>query len=313
MGIFYPANLDKIVHISQNGTLYQLDSFWKMTAIYDKLKEKYSITVVDTQQANKELFLHFHSHEFVEALLSGKQREKYIESCGVFWQPWLPIVMANRANATLQAVQSLLAGKSLSILISDAGHHTTPHQAFGFGPINSLGIALYSLQKELADKKVAILDLDTHRSNGFSFIEMPNVRLYDLWNQALEKWPVNTKNPNYVSREVHSVTDYIDRLNEVFHDIRVFDPDILIYYSGADVLETDRMHGIPGITEEVFLQREARVVAFAKEIGTKLMISIGGGYVHYIGGEKDIQKSRKKLVSYHLYTIKEAIKAYSLQ
>lgn len=298
------------MHISKDGRVYQLDSFWKMQAIYERLRKIYPIEVIDSDRVDSKLLLNFHTAEFVDSLLTGQGREKYIESCGVFWQPWLPVVMTNRAKATVQSIRNLIEGDTASILLSDGGHHTTPSQAFGFGPINSLGIALYELRKELSNKKIVILDLDTHRSNGFSFIELPNLRLYDLWNQALPKWPINIESNNYYSYEVHDSDSYQSSLNDVLEEIRQYSPQIIVYYSGTDVLETDRMHGIPGFSEKLFRAREDKVIRFANEIGSKLLLAIGGGYVNY-NDVDTISASKQALVENHLYTVLNVANRFS--
>lgn len=308
MGIYFPTEVNKILHISKNGQIYQLDSFWKMAQIYNKLISLgYKISEVShdiTKNVPKDFFLKFHTPEFVESLFTGKNREFHIESCGVFWQPILIPAMYNRALAVNQALENILNGSKSEVVIADGGHHTTPNNAYGFGPINPVGISIKNLSESLKDKKIVILDLDVHQGNGFSFIEHDNVRIYDIWAKNLEKWEVLDSNSNYFSFKVSDYSSWEDRYQNILKEIVDFKPDILIYYAGVDVLDSDRMGGISGFTEEKLLTREKSVFTFCRENNISTLLTLGGGYIDY---KKDnIDFEREKLVNYHIQTIESS-------
>ncbi len=308
MKIYYPKNLDKIAHISKDGRIYQLDSFWKMEAIRKELESAYPVLDIEGT-FEPSLFSKFHTPEFVEALIHGTNREELIESCGVFWQPWLPVAMYSRAQATVIALENLLHGDDLSVLILDGGHHTTPYHAYGFGPINSIGIALMNAKEALLDKKIVILDLDVHQGNGFSYIEGDNIAIFDIWNKRLEKWEINTNNPNYFNYEVSDAAAWSQIFANVLDQIVEQAPDILVYYSGADVIATDRMGGIKDYTLDLFKDREEKVFETMAKNSIKVMLSIGGGYVDY--GKPDLASERAKLVKTHVYTVESAVRSFS--
>ncbi len=297
--------LDKIEHLSKDGRIYQLDSFWKMGEISRQLKIKYEVVDLDSP-VNATLFGHFHTSEYVQALVHGTKREEFIESCGVFWQPRLPVAMASRVQASILALRNLLASDNLSILVADGGHHTTPFHAYGFGPINSIGVALAAVSKSLAGKKIVILDLDVHQGNGFSYIEGEDIKIFDIWNKRLEKWEINTSNANYHSYKVSDAAEWSQVFSDVLQQITKYKPDILIYYSGADVIATDRMGGIPNYTLKLFKEREDKVFKTMAANKIKVFLSIGGGYVDYT--KPDVAKERAKLVKAHLYSVDSAIK-----
>ena len=89
--IFYAKHIENIFHISRDAETYQLDSVWKCKALYDVLFKKHRITVVD-KPFQENLLLEFHTKNFVNSLKTGKSRCKYIETSGIFWQPFLPIL-----------------------------------------------------------------------------------------------------------------------------------------------------------------------------------------------------------------------------
>lgn len=307
MKFYYPAKKENLMHISRDGRVYQLDSFWKMCELYKELNQKYSKLIQVTNEViiNRKFLLTFHTPDFVDALLTGKNREAFIESSGVFWQPWLPIVCYNRVLATRDALLNLLNGDNLSILISDLGHHTTPFQAFGFGPVNSLGTALYDLKNKISKKKIIVLDLDVHQGNGFSYINGKNIHTFDLWNKRLDKWPVNDGNYNYKAYYVSNAKNYFEVLIKVLVEIEGLKPDIVIYYSGADVIDTDRMGGIKNFDYTRFKERENLVFNTLRKLSCRVLLSFGGGYINY--KDKSVIKSKKKLIDAHLYSIESAI------
>lgn len=307
MKIYHPQKLENIMHISKTGKIYQLDSLWKMKQIKEQLSTDLPSIEID-EDIDFSLFGSFHTEEFVSALTQGIGREQVLESCGVFWQPHLPIAMYNRAKCVVLALEDVLDNESIAAVIADGGHHTTPFRAYGFGPINSIGIAVNHKKDQLKDKKIAILDLDTHQGNGFSFIDLPNVKIFDIWSKKLEKWEVHNKNKNYISSKVTTYEEWLQEFNAVLKKIEEYSPDILIYYSGADVIETDRMGGIPGFTLKNFKKREDNLFKFLLEKNIRLLLTLGGGYVDY--SKKDVGIERQKLVDTHIYSIKSAAKHF---
>ena len=304
MRIYHPKKLDKIDHISKDGRIYQLDSLWKMSKIRDQLAKNNHVTNID-EPIDSQVFKSFHTNEFVAALMLGKNRMEVIESCGVFWQPHLPVAMFNRAKCVLLALGDLLGNKTAAAALVDGGHHTTPHKAYGFGPINPVGIALGHKRSSLKEKKVVVLDLDVHQGNGFSFIDMDNVVVFDIWSKRLKKWETNFNNKKYHSMKVTSYREWQFAFSKVLGLIKRLSPDILIYYSGADVISTDRMGGIPGFSLSKFKRREDRLFDFVIKHNIKLLLTLGGGYVDYSSNSPEL--GRKKLVDNHLYTVKSAL------
>jgi len=310
MGIYFPTEINKVLHHSRAGEIYQLDSLWKLTEIYEKLKTLgHKIEDVShdiSQKIPKDLFLKFHTSDFVNSLYTGKDREFHIESCGVFWQPILIPAMYNRVVAVNKALDNLIKGGNTEIVIADGGHHTTPNKAYGFGPINPVGTALYNHRDSLKDKKIVILDLDVHLGNGYSFIEMPNVKIYDIWGKKIEKWEILESNENYHNYYATDIKSWNEKFSEVINEIENYKPDFLIYYAGVDVLESDRMGGIEGFTEEDLLKREIRVFEMCQKNKIKTLVTLGGGYINY-HNPVEIQNQREKIVSYHVQTITKAL------
>lgn len=310
MGIYFPTEINRVLHHSRTGEIYQLDSLWKLTQIYEKLKSLgHKIEDVShdiTQKIPKDLFLKFHTSDFVNSLYTGKDRDFHIESCGVFWQPILIPAMYNRVVAVNKALENLINGEKIEIIIADGGHHTTPNNAYGFGPINPVGTALYNHKENLKDKKIVILDLDVHLGNGYSYIELPNVKIFDIWGKKIEKWEVLESNENYHNYYATDLQTWKEKFKKVLKEIEIYKPDFLIYYAGVDVLESDRMGGITGFTEKDLLDREIQVFELCQKNNIKTMITLGGGYINY-QNTSEIEKQREKIVSYHVQTITKAL------
>lgn len=308
MKAFYPAKTDEIMHISKNGRIYQLDSFWKMRGIYESITQSNLIETItiDETQAKENLFKLFHTEDFTKALMLGKGKECFIESCGVFWQPILPLAMSDRAKATIEGLEYLVKGGNLSVIITDGGHHTTPFQAFGFCPINSAGIGVNFLLKVNPNLKIVILDLDIHQGNGFSYILNKQTIIFDIWNKKLEKWPILSNNPNYKSWFVEKPKTYFEILRKVLEQIKEINPDILIYYSGVDVLDDDRMRGIKGFNIEKLKEREDLVFNTLAKNKIKTLIFVGGGYVDYSSKSK-VENNKRSLINKHMITFKSAV------
>lgn len=301
MKAFYPNSTDKILHKGTAGNTYRLDGFEKCITLASALRNNptYTIKTVtitnpDMEQTAINLVNTVHDPKILTAYKSGKPA-KLANASGILWQPKLYNYVLEEAYASKLAADEVLStGKVL--VIAGGGHHAEYAHPFGFCPINTMAITALYLAS--LGKRVSIVDLDTHYSNGCFDILKDNsdVKIYNLWNQTLEKWKYFEAQGNIWHRKVTNAQDYFSKLDGLLADINGNLPNVIIYHLGLDILETDRLSGVKGITLENIYERDRKVGDFIKARTLPFVIFLGGAYVDHSKGDNTwAQKQRSNL------------------
>lgn len=302
MKTFYPQTTNKIIHKGKAGNIYKLDGIQKCVSIAKALKEDSNYTVEDVSvniekiQEATTLINSVHSQEIIEAYKTG-QPESLANASGVMWQPDLyTYVLESALVAKLAVEESIKQG--ISLAITGGGHHAEITKPFGFCTINTMAIA--ATVATTLGKKVAIIDLDTHYSNGcFDILHTnPNVTVYSIWNQTLDKWKYYEHNNNNIwHQKAKDVEDYFIKLNLLIEHITKNRPDIVIYHLGLDVLNTDRMGGVKGMTEENILKRDSLIKQLLTDLKTPVTIFLGGAYIDWSKGTEYAMQQKQSLTN----------------
>jgi len=291
MKAFYPKSTEKIIHKGKTGNIYKLDGIQKCESLRNKLKEDTKFEVIDIlittpeeKQVTIDLINKVHDPKILESYITGTPRE-LAEKSGLMWQTDLySYAMESGLVSKLSTEEALKSGKALAIV--GGGHHAEYSKPLGFCVINTMAIAAqYALNE---NKKVVILDLDTHYSNGcFDTLKnKENVKVYSLWNQKIDKWKYYESQENIWHAQTKDINSYFKELNNALQKIKEYKPDIFIYHLGLDVLETDRMGGVHEMTIEKLLEREKIVRNFLQEEKIPYVIFMGGAYIDWSKGNE---------------------------
>jgi acetoin utilization deacetylase AcuC-like enzyme len=279
--IYYPTFTNRILHKSASGDqVYRLDAFEKLIRLKWELLKKDDLQLFEVYEENHNSLNAVHTPEYIHALMTGTP-EDLANSSGVLWQkPLFPLILQTNQSLILSSKSALNTGSAVSL--SMGGHHSIREKGLGFSPINNIAVAIEALQRENPSRKIAVLDLDVHYGNGLASIlkGKENVLVVDLWNKTLDKWGY-FEDSNLIDHKVDNPVDFFVRLNESLEQIKAFKPDLLIYHSGADVIQGDRMGGIVGFTNEDFVKKEKLVSSFAKQHNIPIVLVFGGGYVDH--------------------------------
>lgn len=89
----------------------------------------------------------------------------------------------------------------------------------------------------------------------------------------------------------------------LFQKITEFEPTLLIYHLGFDVLEIDRMGGIEGMDAKQLERREKTVKEFFNKLNVPYLIYRGGGYINYDADESTIKVRKERLYEIQMSAI----------
>lgn len=145
-------------------------------------------------------------------------------------------------------------------------HHAEYDVAQMFCTFNGLIVSALKLIKSEKCKKIAILDCDYHFGNGTEQI-LQKMSLFDnIFHFSFGKY--------YKRRD--QANDYLLKIDELFHPLLQFSPDLIIYQAGADVHINDPLGGL--FDDSQIYERDIKIFSMAKNLGVPIAWNLAGGY-----------------------------------
>lgn len=190
------------------------------------------------------------------------------------------------AGICVQAVKDVLAGKveNAFCLSRPPGHHARRNLAMGFCFFNNIAIA--AEQALLAQKKVAIVDIDVHHGNGteeWAKGKEGQVDFYSLHNKTI--WPATgTKDEGNITNVLLEAGGGEKTLRAAFKDniltkLKQSRPDLILISAGFDAHKEDYAGGNLSYTTMDYGWMTAQLRHVAEECCAGRMVSIlEGGY-----------------------------------
>jgi acetoin utilization deacetylase AcuC-like enzyme len=228
--------------------------------------------------ATRDELLAAHAPEYVDAIADGSVDPEIMRRIGLPWSD----VLARRSRATVGgtvAAARLALASGLSGQLAGGTHHA--HHAFGSGfcTFNDFAVASELLLREGKCTRIAVLDVDVHQGdgNGALLRENPAVLVISIHGEK-----------NFPFRKVACDIDiglpdgtedraYLNQLADALAAIAAHRPDLILYNSGVDPLESDRL-GRLSLSFDGLYARDTMVFEFARRNAVPIAIAIGGGY-----------------------------------
>lgn len=192
------------------------------------------------------------------------------------------ILMSQRraAGGTVAAAEAVLAsGLSVGFNLGGGFHHAEPERGSGFCVYNDIAVAIRRIRSHGFDGSIAIIDLDYHDGNGnaVTFAEDPSVLTYSIHGST---WSHVEAVRNIAVLLPPGTQDaaYMKAMEETLRPALLEQrPQLCFYIAGNDVLGGDRL-GDFELSLAGVLERDLKVLKWVEEIGSKLVITLGGGY-----------------------------------
>ncbi|KAJ8927171.1 hypothetical protein NQ314_020447 [Rhamnusium bicolor] len=220
----------------------------KWRNIYKYLKESGLInkkTVVVPNEATKEDLLMVHTKKYLKKLNCSIYVARIAEVVALVLVPNYFIQRAYLKPMRFQTGGSVLAGKlaldrGWAINIGGGFHHCSASKAFSFKV-----------------RRVMIVDLDAHQGNGYErdLKDNTNVYIMDVYNKWIYPWDHEAKHA--IRRKVQldffvSDDSYLRIIKKnLIEALNEFDPQLMVYNAGTDVLKGDKLGGL-SITETAY-------------------------------------------------------------
>ncbi len=217
--------------------------------------------------------------------------------------PWGPRV---RAAFWLWAGGTALASRlalrdGIGFHLGGGFHHAFPDHGEGFCPLNDIGVAIRSLQREGSIRRAMVVDLDAHRGNGTAAVFQGDPSVFTFSMHSARIYPADKPQSGLDIALEDDVGDreYIARLEQSYCPLVVsFQPEFIIYVAGVDPYWEDPLGGCLGLTEGGLCRRDLLVIGTARQHRIPIAITLGGGYTTPI----------RKTVALHANTARSAFR-----
>jgi len=206
-------------------------------------------------------------------------------------------IMSGTVQAALFALKY-----GLAMNIAGGTHHAFTNRGEGFCLLNDLAIAARELLHLGLVSRVLIVDLDVHQGNGTAEIFSNDGAVFTFSMHGAANYPAHKEKSDLdiALPDKTGDSDYLKLLD--FHLkqlIQTTEPDIIIYQSGVDVLESDKL-GRLSLSIDGCRRRDKLVLEQARINKIPLVAAMGGGY------SSDI----KEIIDAHANTFRLAMELF---
>lgn len=228
--------------------------------------------------ATREQVLRVHTRHYTDGFLAGTLPPGLMRRIGFPWSPELVKRTLASAGSTLEAARQAMA-TGLSGTLAGGTHHAFRNEGSGFCVFNDLAIAIEELRAHNGLRRVAVVDLDVHQGDGTAAIFSEDPAVFTLSVHGKKNFPFR-KQASRCDVELDDQTkdeEYLNKVENALAGVWDFAPELILYQSGVDGLQSDRL-GRLGLTAEGLRRRDELVIGSAQQLGIPLAITLGGGY-----------------------------------
>jgi acetoin utilization deacetylase AcuC-like enzyme len=223
-----------------------------------------------------------HDPAYVKAMKDGSVDRNIILRVGFPWSENLYKRSCATVGGALEAAKTALR-YGISGNLAGGTHHAHYDRGEGYCVFNDIAVATRYLQRQGLAKRVAIIDLDVHQGNGNSSILGDDPRVFTLSLHGEKNYPFK-KVPSTLDIGLPDGAgdeEFLNALEQALPQVEAFEPDFIFYQMGVDPLKEDLL-GKLNLTFEGLMERDRRVLRFAKDRGLPISLALGGGYANPI-------------------------------
>jgi len=254
----------------------------KYDLLKDQLIHEGTITkenLFDSDPATEEVILNTHDKEYWNKLKTLSLSQSEIRRTGFSMSKMLVDREVRIMGGTVGAAKHALRN-GVAMNVAGGTHHAYTDRGEGFCLLNDLAISANYLLKSDQAQRILIVDLDVHQGNGTAEIFEEEEGVYTFSMHGANNYPMTKEKSDWDIPLPDGTGDktYLNLLEKALDQIGgEFNPDFMLFQSGVDVLETDKL-GKLSLSINGCKQRDKTVLKFARSNNIPLAASMGGGY-----------------------------------
>ncbi|KAL4570324.1 hypothetical protein LXL04_025976 [Taraxacum kok-saghyz] len=246
-------------------------------------------SIVEPREATKDDLLVVHSETYLKSLKSSLNVSIITEvppiavfpNCIVQNKVLYPF--RKQVGGTILAAK-LAKERGCAINVGGGFHHCCANQGGGFCAYADISLCIHFASIRLNISRVMIIDLDAHQGNGHEkdFSDDRRVYILDMYNPYI--YPLDYEARRYIDQPVEvpsgtTTEEYLMKLDEALKVAgNAFDPELVIYNAGTDILDGDPL-GRLRVSPEGVTIRDEKVFRFARDKNIPLLMLTSGGYM----------------------------------
>lgn len=176
------------------------------------------------------------------------------------------------------ALYSLQHGVALNV--AGGTHHAFADRGEGFCLLNDFAITANYLLQQKKVNRILIIDLDVHQGNGTAKIFENNPAVFTFSMHGAHNYPFHKEVSDLDVPLPDGIKDdeYLSLLSaQLVHLLETFRPDMALYLSGVDILDTDKF-GKLKVSMQGCHQRDEFVFTELYKRNIPCTVAMGGGY-----------------------------------
>ncbi|NNN05348.1 MAG: histone deacetylase [Elusimicrobia bacterium] len=234
--------------------------------------------LIEPSAPSREDLLLAHDAVWVDKVLSATLTAADLQRLELPFSPAISRAHQLAVGGTvLAALHALEAGVGLHS--GGGAHHAFRDHGEGYCALNDIAVAICLLRREGKIGRVAVIDLDVHQGNGTAAIFFGDPDVFTFSMHQADLYP-EKKEKSSLDVELAAGTgdaEYYDLLRRHLRAMMDFKPELIVYQSGVDVWEKDKLGGLK-LTERGILDRDAAVWEACRLHGVPVAVTLGGGY-----------------------------------
>ncbi|KAG2649565.1 hypothetical protein PVAP13_1NG116400 [Panicum virgatum] len=248
--------------------------------------------IVEPLEASEDDLLVVHPGSYLNSLKSSEKVARIVEVPAVALLPNLLVQQKLLYPFRKQVGGSVLSAKlalekGWAINIGGGFHHCSAQEGGGFCAYADISLCIHFAFVCLNISRVMIIDLDAHQGNGHEkdFGSEGRVYTLDIYNSGI--YPFD-----------HVAKKYIDQKVELDVAKSRFQPQLIVYNAGTDILDGDPLGRLKVSPEGVAI-RDEKIFRFAKDQNIPLLMLTSGGYMESsarVIADSIINLSKKNLI-----------------
>ncbi len=233
--------------------------------------------LVPAEPSREDLLL-VHGPDWVEKLMTGALSPADVARLELPFSPEIALAHRLSAGGTLLAARHALE-TGVGLHAGGGAHHAFRDHGEGYCAVNDIAFAILKLRAEGMLERAAVVDLDVHQGNGTASIFKGDP---DTFTFSMHQYGLYPEVRQRSSLDVELVpatgdAEYYDKLRHGLRAVMDFKPDLVIYQSGVDVWEKDRLGGL-ALTEQGIRERDMAVWETCTTYRVPVAVVLGGGY-----------------------------------
>jgi acetoin utilization deacetylase AcuC-like enzyme len=228
--------------------------------------------------ATRDDLVRIHDPEYVDHFLAGTLDWRSMRRIGFPWSEELVARTLASTGGTLLATQNALE-TGFGGTLAGGTHHASVSEGSGFCVFNDIAISIAWAQAAHRIERAAVIDLDVHQGDGTAAIFSGNESVFTLSIHGARNFPFRKQQSQLDVELMDGSEDdtYLNVLEPALDRVWAFRPDLVIFQSGVDGLNTDTL-GRLALTHAGLAARDRLVAEGARFRGIPLVITLGGGY-----------------------------------